>query len=177
MSGKAAKVKCTEKQIEVLEQIIKSNRSEARMITRAKIIRYSFDGKRNCEISEIVELDRGQVGVWRKRWKDSFDALVAIECRETTAQLVRSIEDVLSDAPRSGRPPTFTPEQVTQILAVACEDPALSGRPVSLWTHCLALDSLSRFGLTGKLPMRSSSEKSLNASQLVKLVDTSTSRH
>lgn len=135
MSGKAAKVKCTEKQIEVLEQIIKSNRSEARMITRAKIIRYSFDGKRNCEISEIVELDRGQVGVWRKRWKDSFDALVAIECRETTAQLVRSIEDVLSDAPRSGRPPTFTPEQVTQILAVACEDPALSGRPISLWTH------------------------------------------
>jgi hypothetical protein len=47
MSGKAAKVNCTEKQMEVLEQIIKSNRSQARMITRAKMIRYSFDGKLN----------------------------------------------------------------------------------------------------------------------------------
>jgi transposase len=42
---------------------------------------------------------------------------------------------VLSDAPRSGRPLTFSAEQVTQILAVACEDPQLSNRPISLWTH------------------------------------------
>ena len=135
MSGKAAKVKCTEKQIEVLEQIIKSTRSELRLIVRANIIWHAFYGKRNDEIAEIVGLDRGQVGVWRKRWKHSFDALVAIECRESFAQLVRSIEEVLCDAPRSGRPPTFTPEQVTQIMAVACEDPTLSNRPVSLWTH------------------------------------------
>jgi len=79
MSGKAAKVKCTEKQIEVLEQIIKSSRSEVRLVARAKIIWHAFYRKRNDEISEIVGLDRGQVGVWRKRWKSSFDALVAIE--------------------------------------------------------------------------------------------------
>jgi transposase len=135
MSGKAAKVKCTEKQMEVLEQIIKSPRSEVRLVARANIIWHAFYGKKNGEISDIVKLDRGQVGVWRLRWKRSFDALVAIECCETFAQLVRSIEEVLSDAPRSGRPPTFTPEQVTQILAVACEDPALSNRPISLWTR------------------------------------------
>ena len=123
MSGKAAKVKCTEKQIEILEHIIKSTRSEQRLIARAKIIWNAFHGKRNDEISKIAGLDRGQVGVWRRRWKMSFDALVAIECREPHAQLVRSIEEVLTDAPRSGRPPTFTPEQVTQILAVACEEP------------------------------------------------------
>lgn len=135
MSGKAAKVECTEKQMEVLEQIIKSPRSEVRLVARANIIWHAFYGKNNSEISDIVELDRGQVGVWRIRWKRSFDALVAIECRETFAQLVRSVEEVLSDAPRSGRPATFTPEQVTQILAVACEDPALSNRPISLWTR------------------------------------------
>jgi hypothetical protein len=56
MSGKAPKVKCTEKQMEVLEQIIKSKRSQARMITRAKMIRYSFDGKLNGEISELIGL-------------------------------------------------------------------------------------------------------------------------
>ena len=89
------------------------------------IIWYAFHGKRNDEISKIVGLDCGQVGVWRRRWKMSFDALVAIECRECQAQMVRSIEEVLSDAPRSRRPPTFTLEQVTQILAVACENPGL----------------------------------------------------
>ena len=87
-------------------QIIKSPRSEVRLVARANIIWHAFYGKNNGEISGIVGLDRGQVGVWRLRWKCSFDALVAIECRETFAQLVRSIEEVLSDAPRSGRPPT-----------------------------------------------------------------------
>jgi putative transposase len=113
MSGKAAKVKCTEKQMEVLEQIIKSNRSQARMITRAKMIRYSFDGKLNGEISELIGLDRGQVGLWRKRWKDSFDALVAIECRETTAQLVRSIEEMpsLQAIERNAKPKPAEPNR------------------------------------------------------------------
>ena len=48
---------------------------------------------------------------------------MAIECRETHAELRRAIEDVLSDTARSGSTGTFTAEQVTQILAVACERP------------------------------------------------------
>jgi len=40
----------------------------------------------------------------------------------------------LSDLPRSGTPPKFTAEQLVQIMAVACEAPAESGRPVSHWT-------------------------------------------
>ena len=88
MSGKAAKVKCTEKQIEILEQIIKSPRSEQRLINRAQSIWHAFFGKRNDEISDLVGLDRGQVGLWRTRWKHSFDALVAIECRETRLVIV-----------------------------------------------------------------------------------------
>jgi transposase len=44
------------------------------------------------------------------------------------------IEQVLSDAPRPGAPVKFTAEQVTEIVAVACEDPENSGRPVTHWT-------------------------------------------
>ena len=77
----------------------------------------------------------GQVGLWRRRWADSWQALIAIECRENHATLKRSIEQTLCDAPRSGTPCTFTAEQVTQILAVACESPELSGRPIDNWTH------------------------------------------
>lgn len=71
----------------------------------------------------------------RRRWSDSYEALIAIECRESTAELARAIEQVLSDAPRSGRPGTFTAEQVTQILATACEPPENSGRPIQRWTQ------------------------------------------
>jgi hypothetical protein len=78
--------------------------------------------------------EKKQVGLWRKRWQESFPALVAIECRESSAALRRAIEDVLADAPRSGAPGTFTAEQVTQILALACEPPSQSGRPIDAWT-------------------------------------------
>jgi transposase len=87
------------------------------------------------EIAVEVGLHPDQVGVWRRRWHESFDALVAIECRESTAALTRAIEQVLSDAPRSGSPGTYSAEEVTQILATACEPPKNSGRPIDNWTH------------------------------------------
>ena len=70
MSGKAAKVKCTEKQIEVLEQIIKSTRSELRLIVRDNIIWHAFFiwhafyGKCNEKIAEIV-------GLWSRNTLDT----------------------------------------------------------------------------------------------------------
>jgi len=42
--------------------------------------------------------------------------------------------DALDDAPRAGAPPTFTAEQVVQIIALACEPPPRSDRPVNAWT-------------------------------------------
>ena len=55
------------------------------------------------------------------------------ECAEPH-RLREAIVDVLSDAPRPGAPATFTAEQVSQIVALACEPPKLSGRPISHWT-------------------------------------------
>lgn len=104
----------------------------------------------------MVGLARKQVGLWRRRWQLSFDALVAIECRETQAELRRAIEDALSDAPRSGSAGTFTAEQVTQVLAVACEEPEQSGRPVDRWTHREIADEVIARGIV----------KSISASQV-----------
>jgi transposase len=55
------------------------------------------------------------------------------ECTEHH-RLREAIVDVLSDAPRPGTPATFTAEQVSQIVALACEPPKLSGRPIDHWT-------------------------------------------
>jgi transposase len=135
MSGKAAKIMVTEKQQAILQQIARSATATVQHARRARIILEAFQGKLNRDISAIVGLDRVQIGLWRRRWADSSAALVAIECGETNADLTRSIQQVLSDAPRSGSPGTFTAEQVTQILAVACEPPENSGRPINRWTH------------------------------------------
>lgn len=73
---------------------------------------------------------------------------MAIECTESRAALRRAIEKVLSDAPRSGRRPTRTAEQVTPILALACEErPEQCGRPVSHWTHRELADEAVRRGI------------------------------
>jgi hypothetical protein len=95
----------------------------------------AYDKMFNQDIAAEVGLHRAQVALWRKRWSESWPALIAIECRESTAELSRAIEQVLSDAPRSGSPGTFTAEEVTEILAVACESPKDSGRPIDCWTH------------------------------------------
>jgi len=134
MSGKAAKIRLTEEQQNILQQIIRSRTTPKQLHQRASVILQAFGGALNVSIADEIGLARKQVGLWRRRWQRSFDALVAIECRESQAALRRAIEDVLSDAPRSGSPGTFTAEQVTQVLAVACEPPEQSQRPIDAWT-------------------------------------------
>lgn len=42
--------------------------------------------------------------------------------------------DGLKDRPRSGRPPTFTPVQVAEVKALACQLPAVAGAPLARWS-------------------------------------------
>jgi transposase len=61
--------------------------------------------------------------------------LAAAESAEISDEDLRDlILTGLSDLPRSGAPPTFSAEQIVQIVAVACEDPVQSERPISHWT-------------------------------------------
>ncbi len=78
-------------------------------------------------------------------WAKGWSRLIDLECRETKADLRWAIEVLLTDAPRPGAPGKFTPEQVTMILAVACEPPEKSGRPITHWTaHELADEVVKR---------------------------------
>lgn len=147
MSGKAATVRLTEKQHAILQQIIRSVTASQRLGQRARLIVLAFDGMFNRVIADMVGLHRKQVGLWRRRWKQSFDALVAIECRESQAALRRAIEETLGDAPRGGSSGKFTAEQVTQVLAVACEPADQSGRPIDEWTGRELADELVQRGI------------------------------
>lgn len=151
MSGKAAKIRLTEKQLAILQQLIRSRTAPRRLVQRARLIVLAFEGTGNMAISGQIGLPRKQVGQWRRRWQHSFDALVAIECRESQAALHRAIEEVLSDAPRSGSSGKFTAEQVTQVLAVACEPADRSGRPITEWSGREIADEVIRRGIVSSI--------------------------
>jgi transposase len=134
MPGKAAKIKVSERQWELLQDLSRSRTVAKGIVQRASILVLAFQGLRNEQIAKEVGLIRRQVGLWRRRWRDAWDSLCAWECTEPH-RLREAILEVLSDAPRSGCPGKVTAEQVAQILAVACESPKLSGRPINRWTH------------------------------------------
>jgi transposase len=133
MAGNAAKITITEKQQKLLEEFSKSRTLGQCFAQRATIILLGFKGMLNEEIALKVGLNRMQVGLWRRRWRDTWESLCVWECTESY-RLREAVLDVLSDAPRLGAPAKFTAEQVSRIVALACESPQLSGRPINHWT-------------------------------------------
>src|SRR5262249_726750 len=99
--------------------------------------------------------ERHAPGIWRRRWAAAFQRLVLIECCEKDSALPRAIERLLSDLPRRGCPAKFTAEQVTQILAVACEPPQHTGRPVTHWTPRELAHEVQKRGIVASISARS----------------------
>jgi transposase len=151
MPGKAAKTLITERQQEILRTFSRSVTAPSRLRQRAAIILLAFDGLLNEEIAERIGLTHRQVGRWRRRWAHAWNQLIDIECCESRADLRRAIAAVLDDEPRPGAPAKFTPEQVTQILAVACEPPATSGRPITHWTLQELIDEVRKRGIVASI--------------------------
>ena len=133
MPGTAARVRVSEKQLAILEELSRSRTEAKGIVQRASILVLGFQGLLNEQIAVEVGLNRQQVGIWRQRWREAWDSLCVWECTEPH-RLREAILEVLSDAPRPGSPAKFTAEQVAQIVALACEPPKLSGRPITRWT-------------------------------------------
>lgn len=145
MPGKAAKITLTEGQREILLTLCKSAGESPQLRQRATIILLAFDGLRNNEIAAEVGLGQRFVGRWRRRWAKGWDGLVDIECGETRADLRRAIEGILTDEPRTGARPKFSPDQITRILAVVRETPQNSGSEATHWTaHALTVEVVKR---------------------------------
>ncbi len=118
-----------------LEQIVRRQTSPQRLVRRAKILLALATGATQCHGMRQRHLKRGTVQGWCRRWCALAPKLEQMEAEEGSDQaLTPVIVEALTAAPRSGTPATFTPEHIVQMVAVACEDPRDSGRPVSHWT-------------------------------------------
>jgi transposase len=151
MPGKAARIIITERQRDILRTLRDAVTAPSHLRQRAAIILLAFDGLRNDEIAERIGLGPRPVGLWRRRWAEAWDRLTVLECCETRAVLRRAIEAALSDEPRPGAPGKFTPEQVTRILALACEPPEMSGRPITHRTARELADEVAKRGIVASI--------------------------
>lgn len=147
MPGRTAKVTITERQHDLLETIRNAPTASSQLRQRATIILSAFQKRSNEEIAAEVGLSRRQVSIWRRRWADAWDRLIRIECTQSHAAWRRAVEQVLRDEPRAGSPGKFTPEQIVEILAVACEPPEKSGRPITHWTAHELVDEVIKRGI------------------------------
>jgi hypothetical protein len=104
-----------------LEEITRSRQLPHSLVQRAQIILLAHAGHKNTAISQQLHLQEETVGKWRKRWLSASAQLA--DCEGNPKALWQTIESILDDAPRPGIAPTFTAEQVCQIIALACETP------------------------------------------------------
>jgi transposase len=151
MPGSAAKVVISERQQAILQSLSRASTVAKCLVQRATILLLAFAGLDNRAIASQVGLERHPIGLWRRRWQRAFPKLIRIECLETAAALRQAIETLLRDQPRSGSPGTFTAEQITLILAVACEPPEKSGRPITHWTIAELTDEVIGRGIVATI--------------------------
>lgn len=146
MAGKALRVQLSERQRNILEELSRARRTPAGLRERVRFVLTSAACEPNARQATRFGVDRQRVRRWRNRWVEAAARFQAAEEQEgSDADLERLVHEVLSDRPRPGGPPTFTPEEVTDIIALACEKPGDSGLPVSHWTPAeLAREAITR---------------------------------
>jgi len=106
------------KEKQILRALKRAGKTERRVADRARIILWTAAGLTVDEIARRLEFHRSTVINWRKWYLERRAAGL-------------SVQESLQDKPRSGRPPKFTPLEITQIKAIACEKPAKLELPLS----------------------------------------------
>lgn len=145
MSVAPVTLELSARQRALLLQIQKRQTASVRLARRVNIL-LRLDADPCLEAAaQALRLTRVSVRLWRERWRAAAAEWRAAEAAAASDDdLLRLIEAILDDAPRPGTPATFSPEQIVQIVAVACEPPEKSGRPISHWTSAELADEVKR---------------------------------
>jgi putative transposase len=115
-----------------LDDLVRRHSTPQQLALRARVILAAATGLNHAQIARDLGVSLHFVRLWRARWRQG--AAVALADLPVAARL--------ADAPRSGRPATITADQTCRIVALACAAPALTGRPVSQWTHRELADAI-----------------------------------
>jgi transposase len=105
----------SDKEREIIHQTARSRTVAVRQVERARIIQASSEGKSVAEIATSLQLMEAKVRKWIKRFNEA--GLAGLE-----------------DAARLGRPPRYTAEEVSEVIASALTDPQTLGLAFANWT-------------------------------------------
>ena len=152
---KSKPIDLTERQRETLNHLIRRQSSSQQLVRRAKIILAAADQQNNQHNADLLEVTPTTVRIWIERWNLAGDILAKAETDENEKSLSATICKVLSDDPRPGRPADFSPELICQIIALACENPEDSERPISHWSQRELADEVLKRNLIDSISPRS----------------------
>jgi putative transposase len=126
MGRRAPSVELLPWQRAILERLGRCRTVERRPAERVHIVLGCADGETNVALAAKLDVDVQRVSRWRRRFAEAH-------------------VDLFGDEERSGSPGTFTAEQLTQLIQLACTEPKELGLPVTHWTpHELALCAQQR---------------------------------
>ena len=107
--------KLTAEEQSAIDKLARSRTAPAREVERAHIILLARRGTRVPAIAKELEVTAITVRTWLKRFNAAGRA-------------------GLQDRPRSGRPVTYQPEQVSEVIATALTNPQHLKQPFACWT-------------------------------------------
>jgi transposase len=140
----------------ILQQLTRRRKTPRGLSQRAHIILLADQGWNNSEIAKQLGVDRNTVRRWRQRWQTHSPQLLAALAEGAGKRVQQQmIHVILSDAPRPGTPIGLTVEQRVQIIALACEDPQDSQRPVSHWSPRELADEIVKRNIAVPISERS----------------------
>ena len=105
-----------------IARLARSRTAPVRLVERARIVALAQHGQRVPAITEELGISAPVVRRWLQRFNE------------------RGLEG-LADAPRSGRPATYSAEEVGELIAASLTDPQDLGLPFASWT----LDRLAAY--------------------------------
>ena len=127
-----------------LDELVRRHSTPQQIALRARIILAAAEGHNNAQIGRQLSISITMVRLWRERW---------LIMRAASLEDM-PVADRLSDVPRSGKPRRISDEQVCQIVALACEVPERSGRPISQWTGREIADEIMQRGIVERISTR-----------------------
>lgn len=142
----------TEPEKTFLKRLANRAKTPQRLALRAKILLALDQGRSVSAIARDLHLVRNTVKKWCHRWRE---AQARLRKQDDPAAFEALALAVLDDAARSGKPADFTPEEITQIVALSCEPPQESGRAITHWTHRELADEAIKRGIVAQISPRS----------------------
>jgi transposase len=105
----------TSEEQQAIERLAHSRTASAREVERARIVWHASQGLRVPAIATLLHIHQQTVRLWLKRFNEAGPS-------------------ALQDLPRSGAPPTYSPEEVSEVIATSLTDPQTLGLPFACWT-------------------------------------------